>query len=417
MQDIEYQLKKATKTPTDPKTMVSEDYHKFLNVFSKKASDTLSEHSKYDHRIQFLEDYKDHSNCSLQAMSKQKLQFVKKFLEKNLKKRFIKASSASCLSSIMLAVKLEGSVRFCIDYRKLNKLTVKNTYSISLIKETPAQLRNTKVFTKIDIWQAFHKLQMAADSKDYTTFLCRFGAFKCKVLLFGLMGWLASWQRFINNVLWEYLNKFCTTYLNNILIYNNNLREHKEHVRQVLIKLCKFGIQADMNKCEFYVTETKYLGLIISTKRIKINLEKVAAICNWDKLICVKETYLFIGFYNFYQRFIYRFSNMASLLNAMTKKKAIKKQFAWTNECKKAFQELKNCVCKAFILCYFNPSKQYFMETNFSNYINAGILFQLDDKNVLHLIVYFFRKMAPAECNYKIYNKELLAIIWCFEEW
>ena len=110
MRDIKYQLEKTTKTSTDPKTVVSEEYHKFLDVFSKEASDTLSEHSKYDHRIRFLEGYKHHGNSPLRAMSEPKLQFVKKFVEEHLKKRFIEASSAPCLSPIMLAVKPGGGV-------------------------------------------------------------------------------------------------------------------------------------------------------------------------------------------------------------------------------------------------------------------------------------------------------------------
>ena len=181
--------------------MIPEEYHKFLDVFSKEASDTLSEYSKYDHRIQFLEDYKDHDNSPLWAMSESKLQFVKKFVEEHLKKGFIKASSVPCLSPIMLAVKPSRNVQFCMDYKRLNKLTIKDAYPIPLIKETLAQLKNAKVFTKIDIRQAFHKLRIAADSKDYTTFFCRFGVFKWKVLSFGLMGGPASWQHFINDVL------------------------------------------------------------------------------------------------------------------------------------------------------------------------------------------------------------------------
>ena len=141
MRDIKYQFKKVTKTPMDPKTVVLEEYHKFLDVFSKEASDTLSEHPKYDHRIRFLESYKDHGNSLLRAMSEPKLQFVKKFMEEHLKKGFIKASSAPCLSPIMLAMKPGGSVRFCMDYKKLNKLTVKDAYLIPLIKETLAQLK------------------------------------------------------------------------------------------------------------------------------------------------------------------------------------------------------------------------------------------------------------------------------------
>ena len=113
--------------------------------------DTLSEHSKYDHRIQFLEGYKNYGNSLFHAMFELKLQFVKKFLEENLKKRFIEASSAPCLSPIMLAVKPGRGVRFCVDYRRLNELTIKDAYPILLIEETLAQLKNAKVFSKIDI--------------------------------------------------------------------------------------------------------------------------------------------------------------------------------------------------------------------------------------------------------------------------
>ena len=111
-------------------------------------------------------------------MSEPKLQFMKKFVEEHLKKGFIEASSTPCLSPIMLAVKPGGGVRFCVNYRRLNKLTVKEAYPIPLIEEILAQLKNAKVFTKINIRQAFYKLRMAADSEDYITFSCRFSAFK-----------------------------------------------------------------------------------------------------------------------------------------------------------------------------------------------------------------------------------------------
>ena len=178
MKDIEYQLNKTAKAPTDPKTMVPEEYHKFLDVFSKEASDTLSPHSKYNHQIRLLEGYKDYGNSPLSKMFESKLQFVKKFLEKHLKKGFIEASSAFCSLCIMLAAKPGGGIRFCVNYRRLNELTKKDAYPIPLIKEILAQLKNAKVFTKIDIRQAFHKLRMVADSEDLTTFALRFGAFK-----------------------------------------------------------------------------------------------------------------------------------------------------------------------------------------------------------------------------------------------
>ena len=234
------------------------------------------------------------------------------------------------------------------------------------------------------------------------------------MLPFGLTGEPASWQRFINDVLWEYFNKFCTAYLDNILIYSSNLKEHKKHVRLVLAKLREFRIQADMDKYELHVVETKYLGLIISIERIKIDSAKIEAIKQWDTPTCVWEVCSFVGFCNFYQQFIRNFLKIAGPLNTLTKKDT---PFAWTSKCKNAFQELKQHVCEDQILAYFDLKKQYFVETNSSNYVNAGVLLQIDDDEMLHPVAYFSRRMAPAECNYKIYDKELLTIIRCFEEW
>ena len=320
MRDLEYQLNKAEKPVTNPATVVPECYHEFLDVFSKEASDIVSPHSKYDHKIELVNGGKDHSQAVLRGMSKPQLEFVKKFLEENLKKGFIEASRAPCSSPILLAKKPGRGIRCCVDYRRLNKLTKKDAYPIPLIAETLAQLKRAKVFTKIDIRQAFHKLRMAASSEDLTTMATRFGAFKWKVLPFRLTGGPASWQRFINNVLWEYLNKFCTAYLDDILIYSSNLCEHKKHVRLVLAKLHEFGIQADVDKCEFHVTETKYLGLIISTEGIKMDPAKVEAIQNWSTPACVKDVRAFIGFCNFYRRFVLNFSKVAGPLNSLTKK-------------------------------------------------------------------------------------------------
>ena len=182
MKDIKYQLNKTAKTPINPKTMVPKKYHKFLNVFLKEALHTFSLHSKYNHQIRLLEKYKDHGHNSLSKMSESKLHFVKKFLKKHLKKRFIKANSAPCSSQIMLAAKPGRGIRFCINYKCLNKLTKKDAYPIPLIEKTLAQLKNAKVFTKINICQAFYKLRMAIDSEDYIMFTLRFGVFKWKVV-------------------------------------------------------------------------------------------------------------------------------------------------------------------------------------------------------------------------------------------
>ena len=155
------------------------------------------------------------------------------------------------------------------------------------------------------------------------------------MLPFELTGGPARWQWFINNMLWEYLNKFCTAYLDNILIYNSNLKKHKEHLQLVLAKFCKFSVQANVEKCKFHVTKTKYLRLIISTKGIKIDSAKIEAIKQWDTFICVQEVCSFVRFYNFYKWFIRNFSNIVGSLNSLTKKNML---FTRTNECKQVFQ-------------------------------------------------------------------------------
>ena len=379
-------------------------------MFSKDISDTLRPYGKYDHKIELLKDKElsDLGHSALRGMSTPQLEFVKKFLEEHLKKGFIEASSAPCSCPILLAKKPGGGIKFCVDYRKLNSLTKKDAYPLPLIAETIARLKKAIVFTKINIRQAFHKLRMAIESEDATTFASRFGSYKWKVMPFELTGGPASWQRFINDFLWEYLNNFCTAYLDDILIYSTNLKDHRKHVRKVLAQLREAGIQADVDKCEFHVTETKYLGLIISTDGIKIDPAKVDAIKQWDSPTCVREVRSFIGFCNFYRQFIRDFSKIAGPLNTLTKKDA---KFAWTNECELAFEELKKRVCEALILKHFDPSKQCHVETDSSDYVNAEVLSQEDDNGILHPVAYFSKRMVPAECNYEIYDKELFAII------
>ena len=416
IRDIKYQLNKTTKPPTDPKTVVPVEYHDFLDVFSKDISDNLRSYRKYNHKIELLKDKNLVSNfghSTLQGMLTPQLKFVKKFLEKHLKKRFIKASSAPCSSPILLAKKPGGRIRFCVDYWKLNKLTKKDAYLLPLIAKIMARLKKTIVFTKINIRYAFHKLRMAIESEDATTFASQFGAYKWKVMLFGLTSGPVSWQRFIDNLLWEYLNEFCTAYLDDILIYSTSMKEHRQHKQKVLTKLWEAGIPADVNKYKFHVTKTKYLGLIISTEGIKMDPDKVVAIKQWNSPTCVREIRLFIGFCNFYHRFIKDFLKIAGPLNSLTKKDV---KFAQTEECDYAFKGLKKPVCKAPILVHFNLSKACHVETNLSDYISAEVLSQ-EHNGVLHPVAYFSKRIVSAECNYEIYDKELLAIIWYFEEW
>jgi hypothetical protein len=190
---------------------------------------------------------------------------------------------------VLFVKKSDSSLQFCIDYQKLNAITWKDWYLLPLIDETLACISRAKVFTKLDICQAFHRIRVDPLSKDLTTFQTCYRSYKCKVLPFGLTNGPATFQHYINKTLMEYLDDFCTAYLDDILIYSENPLDYEEHVWKVLLQLCKAGLQADIKKCKFKVTCMKYLGFIISIDSIEVDLEKVEVICKWKHPTTVKD--------------------------------------------------------------------------------------------------------------------------------
>ena len=232
---------------------------------------------------------------------------------------------------------------------------------------------------------------------------------------FGLCNGSASFQNYINDTLQKYLDDFCTAYLDDILIFSEIKAEHEIHVKRVLQKLREAGLQADIIKCTFHLKEIPYLELIIIiTKEIKMNWVKVSTIVKWLTLMNVKDVQSFLSFANFYRRFIYGYSKLASSLTCLIKKDI---PFEWTTECQSAFDALKKAFTSDVILRHYNSDLKIIVETDTSDYVSEGILSQYDKNDVLYPIAYFFKKHNSAECNYEIYNKELIAIIRVFKEW
>jgi hypothetical protein len=245
---------------------------------------------------------------------------VKRYIIKNLDKGFINTSQTLFASLILFVKKKDSSLRFCINYRKLNNLTCKDQYLLPLISKTLARITRAKIFTKLDIQQTFHCICMSPKSKELTTFRTRYRAYKCKVLPFSLTNGLATYQRYINDILFDYLDVFCTAYLDNILIYSKNLLKHKTHVKLVLERLREARLQVDIKKSEFKVTRTKYLGFVILTAGIKVNKSKTEVVKNWKKPWTVKRIQFFLEFCHFYRRFIWNYSHVAKPLNRLTGK-------------------------------------------------------------------------------------------------
>ena len=215
---------------------LSIEYYDYADVFDRTKADKLSPHRSYNYKLEFIDDHDKIglSKSRIYSISGHKLEQVKKYLDEHLKKGFIVLSHASFASSILFAKKPNGELRFYINYRKLNAITKRNRYSIPLIDEVLARIQNYKYLTRLNIIAAFNKLRIYQSSEDFTTFVTSLEAYKYKVLSFGLTNGSATYQQYINDILFKYLNDFCQAYLNNILIYSKLRKEHVTHVRKIL---------------------------------------------------------------------------------------------------------------------------------------------------------------------------------------
>jgi len=218
----------------------------------------------------------------------------------------------------------------------------------------------------------------------------------------------------MNDVLLDYLDHFCTAYLDDILIYSEDPLEHETHVKLVLDRLRKAGLQADIKKSEFSVTRTKYLGYIVSTNGLEIDPVKTEPLRNWQYPTTVREVRGFLGFTGFYRRFIRDYSVIAKPLHHLTKDNV---PFQFDEDCRRAFRFLRDAILSPEILCHYQPDYPTMIETDASDGVVCGILKQKQLDGEWHPIAFYSHTMSAAECNYEIHDKELLAIVQAFDEW
>ncbi|KAI0999387.1 hypothetical protein K3495_g8806 [Podosphaera aphanis] len=397
----------------NPKDFLPKYYHEYLDVFDRKQANSLPPHRSWDHAIE-LNPGKQSPVARPYSMNQHELKALRDYLEKELSKGFIRVSRSPAAAPVLFVKKANGELRFCIDYRGLNAITIRNRHSLPLISETLSQLSKAKYYTKLDVISAFNKLRIKEGDEWKAAFTCRYGLFEPLVMPFGLCNGPASFQAYINHALRGFLDQFCTAYMDDILIYSENLNDHRGHVSKVLQRLRETGLQVDISKCSFEATEVTYLGLIVSTDGIRIDPKKVACVQEWPTPRSVRDIQRFLGFANFYRRFIPEFSRLATPSTTLTKKGV---QFSWNDRCESAFFRIKQAFIDEIMLAHFDPHRQTILETDASDFETAAILSQYDDSGKLRPIAFMSKKMLPAECKYEIFDKELLAIVNAFETW
>ena len=389
-------------------------YHDLATAFSRRSAHSLPPPIPgVDHEIHIKEGTTPKYQKA-RPMSEKENNAVYKWIQEQLNAGKIRRSSSSCSSPILIVRKPTGGLRICVDYRALNALTIKNRYPIPLVRETLSKMHGKKFFTKLDIVGAFNRIRIKEGHEWKTAFSTRYGQFECLCMPFGLCNAPATFQSHINETLREFLDDFCSAYLDDVLIFSDTREDHERHVRLVITRLEAAGLFIDIDKCEFNTTSTRYLGLIISTDGIRMDPAKIEAILAWETPRTLKDVQAFLGFANFYRRFIHKFSRLAGPLTALTRAGC---PFQWTSACQQAFDALKSSFTRDPVLAYFVPGLETMVETDASDSVIAGILSQKHADGLWHPVAYFSKKMTPAECNYEIYDKELLAIIRAFEEW
>ncbi len=413
LEDVNIQELSHEEILKEVKAKLSSKYHDYLDVFDRAMTDQLFSHRFYDHKIELI-NKKTSSRSRLYYMSDYKLQKMKNYLIKHLNKDFISSSSASYASLILFVEKKDDSLRFCVDYRKLNALIKWNRYSLSLIDETLARIQESKYLTRLNIIVAFNKLRMHSDSEDLTIFITFFDFYKYHMMPFELINDSTFYQHYMNDVLFDYLHQFCQIYLDDIIIYSKTLKKHKQHVRLVLHRLQETDLQMNINKCEFHVQKIFFLRLLLFIKELKMNLRKVQAVVEWSTSTNLTQMQFFVDFCNFYRRFIKNFSKIVHSLIQLIQKEVI---FEWDQACQMIFDHMKKRMTEVSILRHFDQNRETILKTDSFDYVNDDILSQYDDEETLHSMIYYSKNLSLAECNYEIYDKKLLAIIRVFKHW
>ena len=264
----------------------------------------------------------------------------------------IQPSNSPHGAPVLFVPKKDGKLRLCVDFRGLNKITKKDRYPLPLISDLLDAPRKAQVYTKLDLAHAYHLVRIAEGDEWKTTFHTKYGSYEWKVMPFGLTNAPAAFQRFVNEIFSDMLDVCVIVYLDDILIYSENMDLHQEHVREVLRRLRKHKLYANPDKCEFHSTTVEYLGYILSPEGLSMAEDKVKAILDWPVPRKIKDIQSFLGFANFYRRFIFNYSDIVVPMTRLTRKDT---PWLWTSQCQQAFDSLKEAFTNAPILTHWEP--------------------------------------------------------------
>ena len=400
---------KRTKTLEE---MLPPHYLKYREVFEKTDFDTLPDRRPWDHAIELSPDFQP-LDCKVYPLTSKEQEALEKFLTENLRTGRIRPSKSPMASPFFFVKKKDGELRPIQDYRKLNESTIKNRYPLPLIGELIDKLKGSEIFTKLDVRWGYNNIRMREGDEWKAAFRTNRGLFEPTVMFFGLTNSPATFQAMMDHLFKDLITAGnVMVYIDDIVIHTHNLDTHREVTEEVLRILRDNKLYIKPEKCEIEQREIEYLGIIVSKGRIRMDPVKTKAITEWPIPTKVKELQQFLGFCNFYRRFIRDYSRIAKPLTTLTGKVP----WEWSNKQQIAFNELQRAVSNHPVLAIPIDNAPYRLEADSSDFAIGAVLSQKQDDK-WHPIAYLSKSLNEAERNYEIYDKEMLAIMTALGEW
>ena len=310
-------------------------------------------------------------------------------------------------SNVVIVTKKDGTPRFCIDYRKLNELTKKDAYPLPSIEVCLDALAGSRYFSTFDLRSGYHQIPMEESSIEKTAFVTREGTFAFNVMPFGLCNAGATFQRLMDLLMAGITYKICLVYLDDIIIFSRDLKEHMDRCKIVFHRLRDAGLKLKVSKCNMVRDHVQFLGHIVSREGIATDPDKIQKVKEWPRPKSVHDIKSFYGLCSYYRKFVKDFSKVAAPLTSLMK---IENKFVWDEECEVAFVELKKRLTESPILALPRQQGRFILDTDASDRAIGAVLSQEQD-GLERVVAYGSRALTKEEKNYCVTRRELLAII------
>ena len=437
--EVHVSSENAEERPVDPRVLAKinecgasgEQKQQLLDLFAKyseviSADDLdLGYTNKVEHTIRTTDDVPVAQ--AHRPIAPRDFHEVKDHIQELLKKEIIQPTSSPYAAPIVVVRKKDGSIRLCVDYRRLNNKTVKDAYPLPRIEESLHALSGAQLFTTLDLASGYHQIAMAPEDRQKTAFVTPFGLYEHARMPFGLTGAPATFQRLMNSIMSDVLFNFLLVYLDDLLIYSRTFESHLEHLEQILQKLRDAGLKLNIEKCHILREEVSYLGHTISKEGIGCQTEKTEAIQKWPTPTTTKEVRSFLGFTGYYRRFVKHYARIAAPLNDLVnqngglkrKSRPISIRDKWEAKHQAAFDQLKDALTSPDVLAFADFSLPFLLETDASHEGLGAILSQKQADGRYRVIAYASRRLRQGEknaANYSSFKLELLALKWAVSE-